>query len=69
MLQRISGELAIDLGRVRCMERSCTGERPWCAFFENGDCCQLRDFEALRIFEILGEKVTHEDRYKECSCG
>ena len=68
MLTVISGEIAIDLDRVRCIEKSCTGERPWCVYFDNGDCCQIRDFERMRIWEILGEMVAHPERYK-CDCG
>jgi hypothetical protein len=60
MLTLISDEVAIDLDKIDFMERDgdgwrvCMGEREY----------TLVNFEALRILEILGQKVTNEMRYK-----
>ena len=71
MLKRISGELAIDIDKIFFLEQdddSPDGEY-WDLYIENL-VTKIHNFEALRIFELLGENVTHEDRYpKECDCG
>ena len=64
MLTVISDDLAIDIDKIDFMERYgdgwrvCIGEREYTVVI----------FEALRILEILGEKVTNDMRYK-CDCG
>ena len=66
MLKRISGELAIDIDKIEFMEKDgdfwniTISERRY----------KIKNFEAIRIFELLGEKVTLDDRFpKECNCG
>ena len=59
MLTVISGELAIDLDRVVCIEKA-GGGGGWVVRFDGG-MVAIRDFERIRIWEILGEKVN--DRY------
>lgn len=59
MIKRISDELAIDIGRIEWMEHD--GDY-WCVWVDSR-LRRIKHFEALRIFEILGEKVTNKERY------
>ena len=60
MLKRISGELAIDIHKIGRMER----DGDWWVVKADGDVYKIKHFEAIRIFELLGESVTHEERFK-----
>ena len=68
MLTVISGELAIDLDRVMSIERTGGSDFNWVVLFDGGWKTTVRDFERMRIWEILGEMVAHPERYK-CDCG
>ena len=63
MLKRISGELAIDIDKIERMER----DGSWWWIKTISDSFRCKHFEALRIFELLDEQVTQEDRFK-CDC-
>jgi len=68
VLTVISGELAIDLERVLCIERIGGSDFNWVVLFDGGWKVTIRDFERMRIWEILGEKVGSDERYKCNDC-